>query len=68
MVYQIQGATGGVYEVPTDWTITLVYNVGYFKGGLSMRVKATNFVDEDKVKLDSEWQPTGTYHVTKKEL
>ena len=34
MVYQIQGETGGVYEVPTDWTITLVYNVGYFKGGL----------------------------------
>ena len=55
MIFQIQNEVGGIYEVPTDWTITLVYNVGYFKGGLQVRVKATNFDDADEAKLGAEW-------------
>ena len=65
MIYVNQ--VSGSYEVPTDWTITLIFNVGYFKGAIQLLVKATNFVDEDKEKIDTIWMPTGTFHVTQKE-
>lgn len=29
-----------------------------------MRVKATNYVDDDIDKIKTTWQPTGTFHVT----
>ena len=51
MIYVNQ--VSGSYEVPTDWTITLIFNVGYFKGAIQLLVKATNFVDEDKEKIDN---------------
>jgi len=37
MVYQWdknQGVSGGVYRVPSDWTITITYNIGMFRGSI----------------------------------
>ena len=65
MIYSNQDS--GTYEIPTDWTLTVIFNAGYLKGSINLLVKATNFDDADKKNINSIWQPTGTFHVTQKE-
>jgi flagellar biosynthesis GTPase FlhF len=60
--------TSGTYEVPTDWTLLIAYNVGYLDGRVSVRSWAEEYTKADEAKISSEWEPTGTYYVDEEEL
>ena len=49
-----------IFEVPTDWTIYITYNVGYLDGYVSVRSWAEEYTLADKSKIANEWMPTGT--------
>jgi len=52
----------GTFTVPSDWTVYLIYNIGYFNGVISLKSWVTEYVDADIEKLNTIWEPTGTYH------
>lgn len=54
---------GRRYTVPSDWTIFLVYNVGYVNGGISVKSWVSPYTEKDLAKIAGSWQPTGTYWV-----
>jgi hypothetical protein len=58
----------GSYEVPTDWTAYIAYNVGYLDGDIEIVSWAEEYTSKDKTKIDGDWQPTGTYFITQEEL
>ena len=58
----------GSYEVPTDWTVYIAYNVGYLDGNIEIKSWAEEYTAIDKTKIDGDWQPTGTYFITQEEL
>ena len=53
----------GVYQVPADWTMSLNYNIGYFKGAVQLRIKLMFYDEEDIKEIENMWQPTATYYV-----
>ena len=54
---------GRRYSVPSDWTIFLVYNVGYVNGAISVKSWVEPYTEKDISKIQGSWQPTGTYWV-----
>ena len=43
--------------------MTLIYNIGYFKGAIQLRIKLTFYEKEDREEIENQWQPTATYYV-----
>jgi len=41
--------------VPADWTITLVYNIGYFAGAIQLRATLEFYDEEDKKDIAKKW-------------
>jgi hypothetical protein len=60
--------TTGTYEVPTDWSFHLAYNVGYLDGFVSVKSWVEEYTKVDVSKITNEWQPTGTYYIDEEEL
>lgn len=58
----------GTYEVPTDWTIYVAYNVGYLDGSIKVKTWAEEYTSADKTKIKDAWAPTGTYYIDEEEL
>lgn len=58
----------GSFEVPTDWSVYIVYNVGYMGGNINVKSWAQEYTEKDKTKIDGDWQPTGTYFISEEEL
>ena len=57
----------GSFEVPSDWTIFIAYNVGYLDGFINVKSWAEEYTKSDKQWI-SEWAPTGTYYVDEEEI
>ena len=45
----------GSYEVPTDWTIYIAYNVGYLDGNIDIKSWAEEYTAKDKTKINGDW-------------
>lgn len=63
-LYYLDQEEGAKFEVPTDWTVFIVYSNGYFPGSLSIFSGVFEYTEKDLHILD-EMQPTGTYYVNK---
>lgn len=55
----------GLFVVPTDWTIWIVYNKPVFEGSVSIITWLEEYGPDDKAIIETEWQPTGTFWVDK---
>jgi len=53
--------TSGVYSVPSDWTVTIAYNVGMFAGSIVVETWLEEYTDQDE-EFIKKMAPTGTYH------
>lgn len=49
-----------MFEVPTDWTIHIVYNIGLYAGEANLISYVIPYTDQDIGKLQTIWQPTKT--------
>ena len=56
----------GTYQVPSDWTIYVTYNVGYLDGFVRVKSWAKEYTPEDILFVES-WRPTGTYYISPEE-
>lgn len=70
MVYNHYSWTKGgrIYEIPSDWTAYLIYNVGYGSGSITVKSWLDQYTEDDISKIDTVWQPTGTYWVNQTQL
>lgn len=50
-----QRVKSGVYTVPTDWSIWIVFNPGVIGGGVSIRTWAEEYTEADVGRIESEW-------------
>ena len=69
MVYPWKKAGGrstNTWEVPSDWTVYVVYNVGMFSGSVIIESSVSEYTDAD-IGFIKTMQPTGTYHVSEAE-
>ena len=57
MVYNHYSWTKGgrKYEIPTDWTAYLIYNVGYGNGAITVKSWIDQYKEEDISKFDTVW-------------
>ena len=55
------------YEVPSDWTVFVAYNVGYLDGAITIKSWAEEYTKADKQWI-TEWAPTGTFYVDEEEI
>jgi len=61
MVYAYDSKkTSGVYAVPSDWTVTIAYNVGMFAGSIVVETWLEEYTDKDAAFI-RKMQPTGTH-------
>ena len=53
----------GVYFVPTDWSLWLVYSPKFGGGNIKFKYWVEDYTSEDVGRINGEWQPTGTSYV-----
>ena len=57
MVYSLNTLSEGeqTFEVPTDWTIHIVYNIGMLSGKLKVKSYVTDYEISDKENINGKW-------------
>jgi len=58
--------TSGIYAVPSDWTVTIAYNVGMFAGSIVVETWLEEYTNND-TDFIKKMAPTGTYHESDEE-
>ena len=53
--------------MPADWTMSLVYSIGYFAGAIQLRATLEFYEEEDKKDIELKWQPTATHYINYEE-
>jgi hypothetical protein len=66
MAYQ-EVETGQSYAIPTDWSLYLIFNIGYLDGSINIESKVQKYVESDQYDILNAWQPTGTRYITPEE-
>jgi hypothetical protein len=56
------------FEAPSDWTIHIVYNIGYNVGQVSIESYVVDYTEKDLENLNTIWKPTDTKYVSKEEI
>jgi hypothetical protein len=61
MVYSYdEKKSSGVFSVPSDWTVTVAYNVGMFAGSIVVESWLQEWEEADSAFI-KKMQPTGTH-------